>query len=625
MALTVVIANVIAPVMPAFATDQGTYQPVWCHLTGNDWKAQLGAQPSGGRNETFALLMTQSIKDDTRLDNVDKSIALNSQVMAHDRSHKLDTYCTQQAPTPATTIPAPVKPVPTPATCDADGSLTLLDTADYTWSTNPATNGNIGPGTYQITATIRNGVNKIFDNQMKTVTFDHVVVPAQLSGQACPPAPKTTYTDWSYGKVDCSILKAVQTRYKIVTPYVWIGWKWVLDPNPLHSTVTKETQLRDLTSFERMSCTPKPKDTVVYGEWTNGTFKCGDTTVERSREITTTRYTWNGTEWVANTTTTTEHKSRPATTEEQMSCVTQTQPTCETDGTLTLPAYKGEWHKDYKYVVTIGLQVKTYDADKTVTITGIPQGAHVIVKLVSDDDCFHKVIYTKEYDFDFADCITIPEQPQTNDQCGPANAFWIIPADTNEIHWSVNADGHLIATAIGGHFANGQTTIDYGVAEDSNEPCPPTSVTPVKPQITDCTFILPITLGITYTKVYLDANGNIVDPNQPGVIVAHEGVLATANPGYVLTPGNDGGKWINNGSYLYTLDLTGLNCGGGSVTPPVVTPPTVTPPAVAPVSANLPTPAELPHTGSSLSGLLVTFLATLTTYGVVYFLQPKRR
>ena len=62
-----------------------------------------------------------------------------------------------------------------------------------------------------------------------------------------------------------------------------------------------------------------------------------------------------------------------------------------------------------------------------------------------------------------------------------------------------------------------------------------------------------------------------------------------------------------------TLDLTGLNCGGGSVTPPVVTPPTVTPPTVAPVSANLPTPAELPHTGSSLSGLLVTFLATLTT------------
>ena len=608
MTLTVVIANVIAPVMPAFADSHEGFnqtdnlKQVYCNIEGRSgkWKAQIGGLATEHEHPLTGVL-----------------VANQSQVTA-----AMDAQCA--ALYGATTIPSPAEPTPAPATCDTAGSLSLVDTADYTWSTNPATNGNIGPGTYQITATIRDGVNKVFDNQMKTVTFNHIVVLAQLSGQSCPPAPKTTYTDWSYGDVDCLTLKATQTRYKTVTPYVWsfLLHTWV--PDFFHSTTTKETQQRDLTSFERMLCTPKPKDTVVYSQWTNGTFQCGDTTVERTREITTTKYTWNGTEWVANTTTTTEHKSRPATTEEQMSCITQTQPTCETDGTLTLPAYKGEWHKDYKYIVTIGLQVKTYDADKTVTITGIPQGAHVTVKLVSDD-CFHKVIFSKEYDFDFADCITIPQQPQQTDECGPDNAAWIVPADTNEVHWSINADGHLIATAIGGHFANGATTIDYGVAEDSNEPCPPTSATPVKPQITDCTFILPITLGITYTKVYLDANGNIVNPNQPGVIVAHEGVLATANPGYVLTPGNDGGKWLDNGSYLYTLDFTGLNCGGGSVTPPVVTPPTVTPPTVAPVSANLPTPAELPHTGSSLSGLLVTFLATLTTYGVVYFLQPKRR
>ena len=612
MAMAVVISNVITPVAPAFATSHsgGTYQPVWCHLTGSGWKAQLGAKPSGGREETFALLMTQDIKNsDPR--NIDTSVTIGDQVMAHDRSNKLDSSCDQQAPAPQTTTPTPAAPVPTQPSCQAPGSLTLVNTDDYTWSTNPSSGiSNIGPGTYQITATIRNGVDKVFTtNLSKTVTFNNIVVLAQLSGQSCPPAPKVDYSNWSYGIVDCSELKATQTRIKTTTPYVWSSFfhKWVLDP--FHTTVTTETQQRDLTSTERMFCTPKPKDTTTYSEWTDGTFQCGDTTVDRARDVTTTKYTWNGSEWVANVTTKTEHKSRPATTEEQMSCATQTQPTCETDGTLTLPAYKGDWHKDYKYVVTIGLSVKTYDADKTVTITGIPQGATVNVKLVSDD-CFHNVIFSKDYTFDFADCIVIPE-PQQTDECGPDNASWIVPADTNDVHWSINGDGHLIATAIGGHFTNGDATIDYGVAEDSEEPC---VATPVQPQITDCKAALPITLGITYKEVYLDANGNIVTPNQSGVVTTHRGVLATANAGYVLSMSNR-----DDGSYLYPLDFTGMNCGKGEVSPPTVTPPAKT------ASATLPTPAELPHTGSSLDGLLVTLLATLSTYGVVYFLQPKRR
>lgn len=617
MAMAVVISNVITPVAPAFATDHntGTYQPVWCHLTGSGWKAQLGAKPSGGREETFALLMTQDIQG-SDLRNIDTSVAIGDQVMAHDRSNKLDSSCGQQAPAPQTTTPTPAAPVPTQPSCQAPGSLTLANTDDYTWSTDPEVNiSNIGPGTYQITATIRDGVDKVFTtNLSKTVVFNNVVVLAQLSGQSCPPAPKVSYSDWSYGIPNCSTMSATQTRIKTVTPYVWSNLlhKWVLDP--FHTTITTETQQRDLTSTERMICTPKPKDTVTHSAWTDGTFQCGHTTVTQTRETTITKYTWNGTEWVANVTTKTDHRLRPATAEELASCVSQTQPTCENDGTLTLPAYKDGWHKDYKYVVTIGLSVKTYDADHTVTITGIPQGATVNVKLVSDD-CLHNVIFTKDYTFDFADCITIP-QPQETDECGPDNASWIIPADTNEIHWSTNADGHLIATAINGHFTNGRTAIDYGVAEDSQEPC---VATPVKPQITDCEAILPITLGITYKKVYLDANDNIIDASQAGVIATHQGVLATANAGYVLAPSNDGGKYLDGGSYLYVLDFTGMNCGKGDVTPPTVTPPAVT------TSTVLPTPAELPHTGSSLGGLLVTLLATLSTYGVVYFLQPKRR
>ena len=590
MAMAVVISNVITPVAPAFA--DGRSQQVYCNQEGQSgkWKAQIGG-PSTEHEFPLEGVFVHS----------------QSEVTA-----EMDAQCAQQYGVPQIPIPTLA---PTSPSCQAAGSLTLTETSDYTWSTNPATNGNIGPGTYKITATIRPGVNKLFTNQKKTVVFNNVVVQPQLSGQSCPPEPKVEYSDWSYGVVDCSTLSATQTRIKKTTPYVWFLGKWV--PDVLHITLTTETQQRTLTSTELMVCTPKPKDTVVYGDWTDGAFQCGNTTVDRTREITTTKYTWNGSGWVANVTTKTEHKSRPATTAEQMSCASQTQPTCETNGTLTLPAYKGDWHKDYKYVVTIGLNVKTYDADHTVTIHNIPQGATVTVKLVSDD-CFHDVIFTKDYTFDFANCITIPE-PRQIDECGLDNAHWIVPADTKDIHWALNGDGHLIATAIGGTFTNGRTTIDFGPAEDSNETCPPAIATPVKPQITDCTAILPITLGITYKHVYLDASGKIVDPSQAGIVATQQGVVATANAGYVLAPSNDGGKYLDNGSYLYILDFTGMNCGKGDVTPPTVTPPATT------VSATLPTPAELPHTGSSLSGLLVTLLATLSTYGVVYFLQPKRR
>ena len=595
MAMAVVISNVIAPVTPAFASDK---LQVYCNKEGNSgkWRAQIG----------------QGVGHDLPLR---PDVFVHDQSDLKDRQSELDAQCALQYGVPA--LPELAKPLPTPATCQAPGSLTLTNTADYTWSVSPSADiKNIGPGTYTITAKINDGVNKVFsNNSSKIVVFNNIVVSPQLSGQSCPPEPKVEYSDWSYGIVDCSTLSATQTRIKKTTPYVWFLGKWV--PDVFHITLTTETQQRTLTSTELMVCTPKPKDTVVYGDWTDGTFQCGNTTVDRTREITTTKYTWNGSAWVANVTTKTEHKSRPATTAEQMSCASQTQPTCETNGTLTLPAYKGDWHKDYKYVVTIGLNVKTYDADHTVTIHNIPQGATVTVKLVSDD-CFHDVIFTKDYTFDFANCITIPE-PRQIDECGLDNAHWIVPADTKDIHWALNGDGHLIATAIGGTFTNGRTTIDFGPAEDSNETCPPAIATPVKPQITDCTAILPITLGITYKHVYLDASGKIVDPSQAGIVATQQGVVATANAGYVLAPGNDGGKYLDNGSYLYILDFTGMNCGKGDITPPTVTPPATT------VSAALPTPAELPHTGSSLSGLLVTLLATLSTYGVVYFLQPKRR
>lgn len=400
MAMAVVISNVIAPVAPAFAHSGGhpnsapDDQQIFCVLTTSSgkWKAHIGRDDSPNVKGQFAL------KDNA-----------GNNVYAPGDQNEWQRGCQTQV------IAAPAAPVATPATCTSDGSLNLVDTTEYTWSTSPTYHG---PGTYDVTATVRNVSTNIFDDGNVSETFKHIVVQSQLSGQACPPAPKVTYSDWSYGIVNCSTLKATQTRIKTTTPYVWSTWLhiWLLGL----PQITTETQQRNLTSTELMLCTPKPKDTVTYGDWTNGTFQCGNSTVDRTREITTTKYTWNGSAWVASVTTKTEHKSRPATTEEQMSCASQTQPTCDTNGTLTLPAYKGDWHKDYKYVVTIGLKVKTYDANHTVTIHNIPQGATVNVKLVSDD-CFHDVIFTKDYTFDTVDCIAIPE-PQQIDECGPDNA-----------------------------------------------------------------------------------------------------------------------------------------------------------------------------------------------------------
>ncbi len=109
MAIAIVISNIIMPAGAAFAaTDHGsqpgTYQPVWCHLTGDGWKAQLGASPSGGRHDAFALIMTQGIFNQN-LDNVDNTVSLGNQVMAHDRSDKLDADCATQF---TVTPPAPV-------------------------------------------------------------------------------------------------------------------------------------------------------------------------------------------------------------------------------------------------------------------------------------------------------------------------------------------------------------------------------------------------------------------------------------------------------------------------------------------------------------------------------------
>ncbi|MDN4484153.1 hypothetical protein [Demequina lignilytica] len=69
---------------------------------------------------------------------------------------------------------------------------------------------------------------------------------------------------------------------------------------------------------------PQPDDKIVYGEYAEGEWVCGDTTVTLTRGFTVTPYVWNGEEWVldtANATSGVEAKLRDLTEEELASCV----------------------------------------------------------------------------------------------------------------------------------------------------------------------------------------------------------------------------------------------------------------------------------------------------------------
>jgi|GEM_PF-4808746 len=357
--------------------------------------------------------------------------------------------------------------------------------------------------------------------------------------------------------------------------------------------------------------------------------------------------------------------------------VTITQPTCETNGSMTLTLSEPN-HGSYYYKVTIGLQTTTYDESEfPVTINGIPQGSTVKVKLIRDGIVFDIVIFEKVYKFDLLNCIAIPD-PQPTDPCGVANASWTLPEDTDTVHWSIVND-ELIATAVGSLFTDGSATHNYGTAEDSNTLCPPTP-----PEV------------IVFCGLY--NNDQIVTPEVDENAHYHwvsywKGdtlvVKAVADDGYMFEEETQT-KWrftdehtacempklsttpktchadatvsvdYDIERYYYTIQLGDgdelpLDSGTTTLTEVgtytvrgyernysyyervaideqdglVFTETfTVTAPSCEPGKGSitpLPTPIELPHTGNDgLSNLLIALVSAAAVYGAVYFAQPKR-
>ncbi len=71
--------------------------------------------------------------------------------------------------------------------------------------------------------------------------------------------------------------------------------------------------------------------------------------------------------------------------------------------------------------------------------------------------------------------VEIPATPAVNDPCGPGNATWVVPEDTDSVMWELGEDGALTAyTAEGVVFTDETTEHVYGTAVDNSIACPVT-------------------------------------------------------------------------------------------------------------------------------------------------------
>jgi LPXTG-motif cell wall-anchored protein len=280
----------------------GTYQPVWCHLTGNSWKAQLGAKPSGGRHEAFPLIMTDAIRA-LGLDNIDGDVSNGSQVMAHNRSNKLDAECGNQAP-PEIINNASWSIQTTPATCDVDGSASatgqyvVLPTLDQT------------PGTHSATASPVEGHGWASGEE---ATLSYTIEPKLGYQSTNPngscyeppvkpetPDPKVTYTDWMDEAWTCDDEYVTQTRVKTTIPQkvVMEDGVWVIVDDVENTSTETLTQTRAFTDEEKEQCevTPPTKPEPLTGIDVRSNPEC---LADGGGTVTTTSRSWNQ-DWVLN-------------------------------------------------------------------------------------------------------------------------------------------------------------------------------------------------------------------------------------------------------------------------------------------------------------------------------------
>lgn len=354
-------------------------------------------------------------------------------------------------------------------------------------------------------------------------------------------------------------------------------------------------------------------------------------------------------------------------------------PTCDTPGSITLPALKDDGFS-YHYLVTIGLDQKTYDTSALPKVIPVTQGMQVRVMLVREDP-WQTQVFNQLYSFEFLSCIDVPEQPAPADPCGTNNASWTKPEDTSSVEWTIDENRHLIATAIGSLFTNGESTIDYGAAPDSNVLCAPATPSvdvycglynndqAVLPELSENDHYSWYFYGDDETNtLYIQAVADEGYSFSKDAQTAWEFVdehTACAMPDVQVTPKTchaDATVTVeyNTDRYYYTIQLgdgeeNPLDSGTTTLTEvgtytvrgyeyrysnnerimideedgvAFAETFTVTAPSCEPGKGSitpLPTPIELPHTGSDgITGWIVAIISAMTVYGAVYFAQPRR-
>ncbi|MGX5772943.1 hypothetical protein ACWKWN_19570 [Microbacterium trichothecenolyticum] len=136
--------------------------------------------------------------------------------------------------------------------------------------------------------------------------------------------PKDKVTETEESTTDCGDEVVVTVTTITTTPYKWDAEaeEWVLDEANAKTEEKRET--RELTEEEWADCNPTTTKTT-YGEWVDGEWECGDTTVTQTREVYTTVYHGEDAE---PTVTTTETQTRELTAEEsEQDCTPTPTPT----------------------------------------------------------------------------------------------------------------------------------------------------------------------------------------------------------------------------------------------------------------------------------------------------------
>jgi hypothetical protein len=659
--LLLFLAQLVMPAQAAFAhggnsqppTNPDNLQQVFCNVESNSgkWKAQIGG-PSTERK--YPLLVD------------------GQPVYVHDLTSTMDTQCQTEYGPQVIDIPS------TPTINDPCGSGNAAwnvptDTTMVTWSLN-----NQG----HLIATAKTGYiftgNKTFVDFGVAVELNTAACVTKIQKPTVPVIDPCGLGNAYYGLVPYSN-KYTYVRNNDGSITFTAKSTYVFDDGTMNGTKSYTLAApQDSGALCRVSIPHQPDTDDPCGT-NNATWDIPKDTNE---------YTWALTQnghLIATTTANyifsnghTTYDFGTAPDSNQPCPVTVVQPTCQTGGSMTLALPQPNFGK-YYYEVTVGLVTTKYQENQLpYTITNIAQGSTVNVKLVRDGVVFDVVVFSKDYHYDTLNCIEIPSTPSPTDPCGPDNAEWTLPENSNSVHWSI-VNGELIATAVGSLFTDGTATHNYGLVSDSNTLC-----APIPPeQVVNCGLFNNDSFTVSeesnyyswhsYWKgstfvVYAEANdgyhfGDVqtewefTDTHTacelPSVTVMPKTCYGDASISidydaeryyYTIqfgdgdeTPLDSGTTTLTEvGTYTvrgYEYDHTQIleraesesAVSSGLVYTNTFT---IAAPSCEPGKGSitpLPTVTELPHTGSDGgSNLLIALVAAATVYGAVYFAQPKR-